>query len=207
MAEPEFTALWPTNLMRITLPGAEQANPVLAELIERMDAGRDQMTTDYLSGNFFDFGHPAVGWLKSCVERAVVDYARGTGVDYPIDFSIQAWPNVNRFGDYHDLHNHPHSWLSGTYYVRVPSGEDAPPGREDRTPNAISFFDPRPQANMLAIRNDPQVDPEHRILPEAGQMLIWPAFLHHMVHVNLSREARISVSFNIVLRWRNEYLP
>lgn len=207
MASPEFSALWPTHLMKVALPGAEQANPVLADLLERMDAERAQMTTDYLSGDLFDHPHPALGWLKSCIERGVVDYARGTGVDYPLDFRIQAWPNVNRFGDYHDLHNHPHSWASGTYYVRVPRGEDAPPGREDRTPNAISFFDPRPQANMLAIRNDPQVDPEHRVQPEAGQMLVWPAFLHHMVHVNLSREARLSISFNIVLRWREEYLP
>ena len=207
MTTPEFTALWPTHLMRVTLPGAEQANPVLAELIEKMDADRAQMTTDYLAGNLFDHAHPALGWLKSCIERGVADYAKGTGVGYPLDFRVQAWANVNRFGDYHDLHNHPHSWASGTYYIRVPHGEDAPPGREDRTPGAISFFDPRPQANMLAIRDDPQVDPEHRILPKAGEMLIWPAFLHHMVHVNLSREARISVSFNIVLRWRDDYLP
>ncbi|MCG6885323.1 MAG: hypothetical protein LJE62_16360 [Silicimonas sp.] len=207
MTTPDFKGLWPTHLMSVVLPGAEQANAVLAELVEAMDAERAQMTTDYLSGDLFAHPHPAMGWLKSCVERGVVDYARGTGVDYPVDFSIQAWANVNRFGDYHDLHNHPHSWLSGTYYIRVPQGEDAPPGREDRTPNAISFFDPRPQANMLAVRGDPQVDPEHRILPQAGQMLIWPAFLHHMVHVNLSHEARLSVSFNIVLRWKDDYLP
>lgn len=207
MTTPDFTALWPTHLMRIRLPGAEQANPILAQLIEQMDAEHDQMTTDYLSGDLFAHPHPALGWLKSCVERAVLDYARGTGIDYPLDFRVQAWPNVNRFGDYHDLHNHPHSWLSGTYYVRVPQGEDAPPGRSDRTHNAISFFDPRPQANMLAIKGDPQVDPEHRILPQGGDMLLWPAFLHHMVHVNLSHEARISISFNIVLRWRDEYLP
>lgn len=207
MASPEFKALWPTHLMSIELPGAAEANPVLAELIERMDSARADMTTDYLGDDFLAHKHPAVGWLGSCIERAVADYARGTGVDYPLDFRVQAWANVNRFGDYHDLHNHPHSWLSGTYYVRVPEGDDAPQGRNDRTPNAISFFDPRPQANMLAIRNDPQVDPEHRILPKGGQMLLWPAFLHHMVHVNLSREARISVSFNIVLRWRDDYLP
>lgn len=207
MAHPEFTALWPTHLMRVTLPGADQANPILAQLVDQMDSERSQMTTDYLNGDLFSHPHPAFNWLKSCIERAVVDYAKGTGVDYPIDFSIQAWPNVNRFGDYHDLHNHPHSWLSGTYYVRVPEGDDAPPGRSDRTPNAISFFDPRPQANMLAIRNDPQVDPEHRIKPAGGEMLVWPAFLHHMVHVNLSHEARISISFNVVLRWRDDYLP
>ena len=207
MNEPEFRALWPTHLMKHRLPGAENANPVLAEVIGQMDAQAQDMTADYLSGDFFAHPHPAIGWLKSCVNRAVLDYARGTGVDYDLDWHIQAWPNLNRFGDYHNLHNHPHSWLSGTYYVQVPGDDAAAPGRSDRDPNAISFYDPRPQANMMAIRNDPQVDPEHRIVPEAGDILVWPAFLHHMVHVNLSQTPRISVSFNVVLRWRDSYLP
>jgi len=89
----------------------------------------------------------------------------------------------------------------------MPGGTAREGGRSDRDPNAISFFDPRPQANMLAIKGDPQVDPEHRLLPRPGEVLIWPAFLHHAVHVNLSQEPRISISFNVVLRWKDTYLP
>ena len=204
---PHFARLWPTTIMRLKLPGADQANPLIAGLIEELDASRGDMTADYLDGNLLAHEHPAVGWLKSCFDRAVLDYARGTGVDHDLDWAVQAWPNVNRFGDYHNLHNHPHCWLSGTYYVAVPPSGPLPEGRSDRNPNAISFFDPRPQANMLAIRGDPQVDPEHRIQPESGDLRIWPAFLHHLVHVNLSQQARISISFNVVLRWRDTYLP
>lgn len=207
MSGPTFTPLWPTVLMQTALPGAAQANPVLAQVIEGLDAAAADLTTDYLAGDFLSNPHPAVVWLKSCFDRAVLDYARGTGVAYDLAWQLQAWPNVNRFGDYHNLHNHPHSWLSGTYYVAVPEGEDAPPGRTDRTPNAISFYDPRPQANMLAVRDDPNVDPEHRIDPKPGDLLLWPGFLHHMVHVNLSRAARISVSFNVVLPMKSDYLP
>ncbi|MGD9867826.1 MAG: TIGR02466 family protein [Hyphomicrobiales bacterium] len=204
---PEFKALWPTILMQLKLPGAEAANPVLAQLIGDMDAGTADMTTNYLAGNFLDFGHPAVGWLRDCFNRATLDYARNAGIDYEMDWHLQAWPNVNRFGDYHNLHNHPHSWLSGTYYVQVPEPETSLPGRSDRTPGAISFFDPRAQANMLAVKNDPQVEAEHRIMPEPGLLLLWPAFVHHLVHPNLSQQQRISVSFNVVLRWRDSYLP
>ena len=57
-------------------------------------------------------------------------------------------------GDYHNLHNHPHSWLSGTYYVNVPDQTDAEIFRNDLNPASISFFDPRPQANMNSIKND-----------------------------------------------------
>lgn len=207
MSTPEFLSLWPTRLMRHTLPGAAQANPVLASLIEKEDAARADMTADYLAGDLFANPHPALGWLKQCIDRAVLDYAQASGVPDDLAWSLQAWANVNRFGDYHNLHNHPHSWLSGTYYVQVPA--DPPEGghRSDQNPNAISFYDPRPQANMTAIKGDGQVDPEVRFTPRAGEIMVWPAFLHHMVHVNLSRQARISVSFNVVLKWKDSYLP
>ena len=203
----EFTALWPTTLLTDRLPGAENANILLVQIIEDLDAKARDMTTDYLGGSFFEIDHPAVQWLRDCVNRCVVQYAKNAGIDYEMDWYIQAWPNVNRFGDYHNLHNHPHSWLSGTYYVQVPSGEPKVKGRSDLNPGAISFFDPRPQANMLAVKADGQVDPEHRILPEPGMVLIWPAFLHHLVHPNLFEETRISISFNVVLNWRDDYLP
>ncbi|MEC9367417.1 MAG: TIGR02466 family protein [Pseudomonadota bacterium] len=193
--------------MKLKLPGAEAANPLLVQLIGDLDAGAADMTTNYLSGNFLAHEHPAVGWLKDCFNRAVFDYAGQAGIKYELDWHLQAWPNVNRFGDYHNLHNHPHSWLSGTYYVQVPKPDASLPGRSDRTPGAISFFDPRAQANMLAIKDDPQVEAEHRIMPEPGLLLLWPAFVHHLVHPNLSQESRISVSFNVVLRWRDSYLP
>lgn len=203
---PEITRLWPTMMLRHRLPGSERANPVLVELLTGMEDARPDLTTDYLAGNLFDHEHPVLGWLKSCVNRAVLDYAQAAGIDYELEFRTQAWANINRFGDYHNLHNHPHAWLSGTYYLQVPVAKPLP-GRSDRNPGAISFYDPRPQANMMAVKGDPQVDPEHRILPQAGEILLWPAFLHHLVHPNLSDELRVSVSFNIILRWRESYLP
>ena len=204
---PEFMTLWPTTIMRHRLPGSADANTILAEIVEDLDAGSADMTTDYLANNILEHEHPVLAWLKSCFDRAVTDYARNAGIDYELDWTIQAWANLNRMGDYHNLHNHPHAWLSGTYYVAVPETPLDLPGRADRTPGAISFFDPRPQANMNAINKDGQVDPEYRVQPKAGEILLWPAFLHHAVHPNLSENERISVSFNVVLRQHEQYLP
>lgn len=203
----KFLALWPTTFLQDRLPGAQNANVLLASLIEEMDARSDDMTVGYLQGNFLDHPHPAIRWLKECVNHSVREYARHAGIDYEMDWHLQGWPNVNRFGDYHNLHNHPHSWLSGTYYVQVPSGEPKVKGRSDLNPGAISFFDPRAQANMLAVKGDGQVEAEHRVMPEPGMLLIWPAFVHHLVHPNLFDEPRISISFNVVLNWRDSYLP
>ena len=202
-----FSALWPTTFLEDSLPGAKDANILLVEMIEEMDAGAADMTTDYLQGNFLGNSHPVVVWLKDCINVSINDYTKNLGIDYKMDWHVQAWPNVNRFGDYHNLHNHPHSWLSGTYYVQVPTDMGQREGRSDLNPGAISFFDPRAQANMLAVKGDGQVEAEHRVMPEPGMLLIWPAFVHHLVHPNLSKENRISVSFNVVLNWRDSYLP
>ncbi|MRG72470.1 hypothetical protein GH722_11940 [Alphaproteobacteria bacterium HT1-32] len=204
---PDYIDLWPTRMLRFSLPGSAAANPLLAELIRQADSQRSEMTTSYLESDFLRTDHPVIEWLGNCLRRAVQDYATSLGIDYTLDYSLQGWANLNRFGDYHNLHNHPHSWLSGTYYVQMPDGTDDLPGRDDRNPGAISFFDPRGQANMNAIKGDGQVDPEYRVTPAAGDLLLWPAFLHHLVHPNLSQEQRMSVSFNVVLKWRDSYLP
>ena len=60
---------------------------------------------------------------------------------------------------------------------------------------------------MAAIKKDPNIDPEYTILPEPGLLLLWPAFINHFAHPNLSKETRISVSFNIVLEWSENFLP
>lgn len=202
-----FYHLWPTVLLRREIPQAELANKVLAEEIQKLEAARDNLTTDYLAENLLARDHPAIGWLRDCVNKTVIDYIRHLGLGYQVDWTLQGWANVNRFGDYHDPHNHPHSWLSGTYYVAVPEKDEAPKGRGDRRPGAISFYDPRAQANMTAIRQDPQIEAEFTVKPKPGSILLWPAFLHHFVHPNLSRSDRISISFNVVLKWSDKYLP
>ena len=205
--KPVFHNLWPTSIMSVVLPGSEMANMALSEFILSLDSDREDLTAKYLDQEFLSIDNPVIKWLDDCFKRATVDYAENSSIDYPLDFYIQGWPNINQFGDYHNLHNHPHSWLSGTYYVSVPDDEASIGSRSDLNPNEISFFDPRPQANMNSIRKDNQVDPEFRVKPRAGELLLWPSFLHHLVHPNLCHDARISISFNVVLKWSNDYLP
>ena len=201
-------ARWPTIFLRRTLPSAETANPVLAAFILELDENRTDMTTDYLGDNLLVVDHPAVAWLRECINRTVTDYFRELGMSYGIEWALQGWTNVNRLGDYHDPHNHPHSYLSGTYYVQVPTDRAPLKTRKDVRPGCITFYDPRgPAVNMGAIRGDPYIDPEYTVMPKPGEILLWPAFLMHFVHPNLSETPRISISFNVVLKWKSEYLP
>jgi len=203
--QAQFQRLWPTLFMAIQLPGHEAANPVLSALLLQANSQQAQLTTNYLNQNLFELNHPAISWLQQCVMRAIADYAAEAGMETMPEVSVQAWANVNAKGDYHNLHNHPHSWLSGTYYLDVPV-QPSSTGRDDLNPGSISFFDPRGAANMTALRNDGQFDPEYRRLPEAGELFLWPAFLHHFVHPNMADTPRISISFNVVVTNKSKFL-
>jgi uncharacterized protein (TIGR02466 family) len=202
-----IVSLWPTMLLKRTLPDAQAANKALAQLIEDLDRRHRDFTTDYRSADLFTLEHASTIWLKECVNVTVRDYFRHLGMDYDIRWSLHAWANVNRFGDYHDYHNHPHAYLSGTYYVRVPDTHEKLETRNDVRPGRLTLYDPRACANMSAIKGDPYIEPEYTIEPSAGLILLWPAFVNHFVHPNLSKQARISVSFNVILKWSNDYLP
>lgn len=208
-----FVDLWPTTILRRRLPDHDLANAELQRLVLAMEAGktgegRQDFTTDYRSGNLLTHDNPAIGWLRDCVNKTIIDYLQRAGLDYPVNWSLQGWANVNRRGDYHDPHNHPHAYLSGTYYVAVPEPErPLAENRPDVRPGAISFYDPRGFANMTAIRGDRQIEAEFTHRPQAGDLLLWPAFLMHFVHPNLAEAKRVSISFNATLKWSDNYLP
>jgi uncharacterized protein (TIGR02466 family) len=199
--------LWPTKLVRRHLPDFEAPTQALIKLIRDMERVNKNLTTDYLAPDFFNKDEPAINWLREHVNATVVDYLRAIGIDYDVRWTIQGWPNINRLGDYHDAHNHPGSYLSGTYYLKVPAVKEPMRNRTDVRPSQITFYDPRPGVNMTAIAKDPYVDPEYTVLPEPGLLMMWPAFLNHFIHPNLSKETRVSVSFNIVLKWQDHYVP
>jgi uncharacterized protein (TIGR02466 family) len=99
------------------------------------------------------------------------------------------WVNVMRKGAIHVPHIHPHSAISGTYYVAVPPNS-----------GAIRFEDPRlammmaapPKKSNARVENRSFVDVE----PKPGMLLLWESWLRHGVQANGARGKRISVSFN-----------
>ncbi len=202
-----FVELWPTLFLQVRLDDAGRHNRRLADLIRDMERDNRALTTDYLEQNLLEADAPSLAWLRQGVNDCTIAYLRRMGLDYAVDWTIQAWPNVNRFGDYHDYHNHPRSYLSGTYYVKVPAGIEKLKLRRDARPGCISFYDPRYSVNMTSIKGDAYVDPEYTVRPEPGMLLMWPGFINHFVHPNLSKQLRISISFNIVLKWSDRYLP
>ena len=99
------------------------------------------------------------------------------------------WINVMNRGAVHTAHIHPHSVVSGTYYVTVP----------DKA-GAIRFEDPRlamlmaapPKKARAKLANQPFVT----ITPKPGMLLLWESWLRHGVEPNRAKTPRISISFN-----------
>jgi len=102
------------------------------------------------------------------------------------------WVNVMNEGAVHTGHIHPHSAISGTYYVSVPKGAAV-----------IRFEDPRLPLMMAAPAKHKNAKRQNApfvfIAPKPGTLLLWESFLRHEVPQNSARGKRISISFNYVL--------
>ncbi len=65
--------------MRDQLPAAESANNVLEFEIMRLESEQPDITTDYLTENLLASTHPAVNWLRECINKTVAN-GLGTAV-------------------------------------------------------------------------------------------------------------------------------
>ena len=101
-------------MLRRNLPDFETPNRGLLNLICDMEKTNRNLTIDYLDNNLLNLDHPGANWLRGEVNNLAIFYLQSISIDYPVDWQIHAWANVNRMGDYHDLNNHPHCYLSGT---------------------------------------------------------------------------------------------
>ena len=99
------------------------------------------------------------------------------------------WINVMNKGAIHAPHIHPHSVISGTYYVTAPEAS-----------GVLRFEDPRLGLMMAAPPKKQNARPENQsfvsVTPKAGMLLLWESWLRHGVEPNAAKSPRISISFN-----------
>jgi uncharacterized protein (TIGR02466 family) len=127
--------------------------------------------------------------LEIAIAKQVAGFARELQFEKGRLRLDSLWVNVMDKGAVHTPHIHPHSVISGTYYVTAPPGS-----------GAIRFEDPRLPMMMAAPPKKPNAHPENRsfvdVTPKAGMLLLWESWLRHGVEPNDARGRRISVSFN-----------
>jgi uncharacterized protein (TIGR02466 family) len=198
----EITTLFVTKLYRARLAGTVALNADLAaacRAIARDDAaGRRwsrengyQGYTSYASLDDLPKRDPAFANLKRQLDRHANAFARALHLDLGgqklgLD---SMWVNVLEPGGAHTGHLHPHSVISGTYYVRTPAGA-----------SALKLEDPRLPLMMAApprLEDAPEEEQTFVYLePEAGDVIMWESFVRHEAPPNAAKRARVSVSFN-----------
>ena len=99
------------------------------------------------------------------------------------------WVNVLKPGGVHSAHIHPHSIVSGTFYVTVPPGAGALKLEDPRLPMLMAAPTRRADAPDAL---QPFVYAE----PSPGAIYLWESWLRHEVMPSDAREERISISFN-----------
>ena len=152
--------------------------------------------TSYASLDDLTLRAPPFAALEKVLDSHLKAFARTLEYDLARTGKLaldSIWLNVMEEGSVHTGHIHPHSVISGTYYVRVPQGA-----------SAIRFEDPRLPLMMAAPARRQNAARTNRtfvtVEPRERTLLLWESFLRHEVPQNSARGKRISISFNYGLR-------
>lgn len=147
--------------------------------------------TSYASLNDLPRRDPRFAELVRRLDRHVAAFAADCAFDLgrrrlKLD---SLWVNVLRPGGGHSGHIHPHSVVSGTFYVAVPPGS-----------GALKLEDPRLPMMMAAPPRREDAPEELRSFvyaePAPGRLFLWESWLRHEVVPGSWKGERISISFN-----------
>ena len=198
-------ALFTTRVHRASLSGGRGWSALNAELeaaalgLAREDAAGRAWCREHGYGGYTSYASlddlprrmSVFDDLRRRLDREVSAFAQACAFDLgggrlKLD---SLWVNVLKPGAAHSGHVHPHSVVSGTYYVRTPPGA-----------SALRLEDPRLPMLMSAPPRRADAPAELRtfveLAPEAGEAILWESWLRHEVPANRAKVERISVSFN-----------
>ena len=139
--------------------------------------------TSYASLNDLPKRDPAFAELAKLLTRHATKFADECAFDLARKPKLDSlWANLLKSGGQHSGHIHPHSIISGTFYVEVPKGS-----------GDIRFEDHRLPLMMSA---PPRADTFITVQPRPGLLLMWESWLRHEVLSGTGKGDRLSISFN-----------
>jgi uncharacterized protein (TIGR02466 family) len=105
-------------------------------------------------------------------------------------FITQSWLNYTGLNEYHHVHNHPNSYVSGVIYFNSPKKIDS-----------IKFSKRRIETISVLTSEYNQFNSFNYDLPiEAGNIVLFPSSLEHSVKKKEHSNERISLAFNSFLK-------
>lgn len=151
----------------------------------------------YHSKDTYILEHKKCTKLANFIKEAVVYFGKEI-LMYVYDEYVfsQSWISHKRPGQFHTMHTHPNSLISGVFYY----------GEEDEDIPAITFH--RPMAGINTSYLSPQNQLDRRksqyawdtfsVNYSAGLLLLFPSYILHSVPVNKSTKVRKSLAFNVL---------
>ncbi len=177
--------------LNVALAAHVRGHPTLQAAPESYSMERGRSTGELLPG------HGAAAAFRSLVEGAVDRYRAAMPqershpflVDIPDSVRITAWGVILDEGAYQVPHIHPSAWLSGVYYVALPSSLGAD---DEGTAGWIEFGRPYWDFRIRA-------EPETRLIePKEGLMLLFPSYMFHRTLPFKGVGERISIAFDVL---------
>ncbi|MEO7814391.1 MAG: TIGR02466 family protein [Sphingomicrobium sp.] len=144
--------------------------------------------TSYASLDDLPRRDPVIGDLAKLLAKHAAAFANEQAWDSKPKLD-SLWVNLLKGGGHHSAHIHPHSIISGTFYVEAPAST-----------GAIRFEDPRLPMMMAAPQRRADAPEPLRnfvtIEPMPGMLLLWESFIRHEVLPGKAKAERLSISFN-----------
>jgi uncharacterized protein (TIGR02466 family) len=187
---------FPTPIFQHELEGFKEQNEKLDALVKRLQAEDPNGVKRSNLGGWHSSYEPDIRLLPEFadVKKAIMEMAMfvvgGMGFEGLGMTMSEVWFTVSPAGAMNVRHCHPRSFLSGAYYVRVPSGS-----------SPICFHDPRP----VKLHATP-ASPKFKVTPYTSEMVtchvregllvLFPGWLDHSVPPHHGEGERVVLSFN-----------
>ena len=144
-------------------------------------------------GNLSELKLPQLTLFEKYISKQIKNYKTfyknkkcGYINNWPKKYSYMMWSNRLKKEGYNKSHIHPSGWLSGVFYLKIPS----------KIKNNEAGIEFSLHGSNLKIKNNDI--PKKNFTPRAGDLIMFPSSLFHKTIPFESNEERICIAFDII---------
>ena len=180
----EFNCIFPVTVAVSNLERSlTDIECVFLENLEKLPSSGHLVSSDY-----YVLDQPELKELKNFIEKELREYYQTV---YSADESqlviTQSWVNYSTKNNIHNIHIHPNSFISGVFYAKADSSQDAIIFHKNLYESA---FDVRPkEENFFNVK-------KQHVPVNSGMLILFPSTLMHEVPMIDTDRTRVSIAFN-----------
>ena len=181
--------LFPTAVM-FTHIGRE-ITPEELKSIHEYHANSRKIGGNTISNDFYVLENPELKNLKAICTEYLNRYLQEIyKPKYPLRaYVTQSWLNFTEHGEYHHIHQHPNSFISGVLYVQT----------NPKTDKITFHKDMYQQIKVTSNKFDKLNSDSWWFSAKPNEVVLFPSYLTHNVEDKESKGTRISLAFNSFL--------